>query len=612
MSTTLRSIAYVAAFVLPPLVVGALRGNQYLSQYNHLPIAAPLFAASMPPAPEHDPRKPTVAVLLGADVTEITDALGPYEIFSRAGRYNVYMVAPQRRPSLLTGGLRILPHLSLAELDARLGGHAAAVVVVPNIPNIKRNENRPLLGWMRAQAAAGALMHSWCKGALALAESGLLDGRRATAHWGDIGALERAYPSVVWVRGVRWVEDQNLVASAGINSGIDASLRVLVRRDGDSVARRVAAELRYPNFRYAEDPTVTQLEIRPADAVLFINAAFRTARSRLGVALYDDVGELEISNVYDAHAATAVAEVHAVATELGAVRTRFGVTLLPSLVPARDSAAVRGLGRLVVTGEHGTASRDLAAAVATVAPEVDVVRIDSGATRYPLEAVLEDLARAADLPSARFAEKRLEYRSASVELRGSAVPWAVLPLPLGVAVLGALLVWLLLRSAKGSIVAVATAIVATLGASPATARAQSTDSLPAGTRIRIGVHTGERTLLRRQKTQALVGTLVAMSGDTILLAVRPGADPLRVPRETVSELHVSRGVPNRFESAVRRAILPTLASAAFTAVALNVRRRENDPAPGHGALSAAASTAALSGAIGLLDPKERWQRLRSR
>ena len=611
MSKSLRSIAYVAAFVLPPLVVGAVRGKQYLSRYENLPIAAPLTGESIPAAPAHDPRKPTVAVLLGADVTEITDALGPYEIFSRAGRYNVYMVAPERRPSLLTGGLRILPHLSLEELDTRLGGNAAAVVVVPNIPNIKRAENQPLLRWMRTQAAAGALMHSWCTGAMALAESGLLDGRRATAHWGDIGALERAYAKVTWVRGVRWVEDEGLVASAGINSGIDASLRVLVQRDGDSVARRVASELRYPNFRYAEDPTVTQLEIRPSDAVLLVNAAFRAARSRLGVALYDGVGELAISNVYDAHAATATAEVHAVATKPGAVRTRFGVALLPSLVPARDSAAVRGLDRLVVTGEGGTASRDLAAAVAAVAPEVDAVRIDTGATRYPLEAVLEDLARTADVPSARFAEKRLEYRSASVELEGSAVPWAVLPLPLGVAVLGALLVWLLVRS-KGPIVAVAAAIVGTLGAHPATARAQSTDSIQAGTRIRIGVHTGERTLLRRPKTQALVGTLVSTSGDTILLTVRPGAAPLRVPRETVNELHVSRGVPSRFESAVRRAILPTLASATFTAVALNVRRRENDPAPGRGALSAAASTAALSGAIGLLSPKERWQRLRSR
>ena len=447
MSKTLRAIAYVAAFLLPPLAVGVMRGKQYLAQYDRLPIAAPLAGPSTPPAPHHDPRKPTVAVLLGADVTEITDALGPYEIFSRAGRYNVYMVAPERRPSLLTGGLRILPHLSLAELDARLGGYAAAVVVVPNIPNIKRVENRPLLGWMRVQAAGGALMHSWCKGAMALAESGLLDGRRATAHWGDIRALERAYPKATWVRGVRWVEDDALVASAGINSGIDASLRVLVRRDGDSVARRVAAELRYPNFRYTQDPTVEQLEIRPADAVLVVNAAFRAARQRLGVALYEGVGELAISNVYDAHAATAVAEVHAVATEPGAVRTRFGVTLLPSLVASQDSAAIRGLDRMLVTGEENPASRAVASAVTAIASELDAEWIDKDAVRYPLEAVLEDLARTADLPSARFAEKRLEYRSASVELRGTAFPWSALPLPLATGVLGVLLMWLLGRSA---------------------------------------------------------------------------------------------------------------------------------------------------------------------
>jgi AraC family transcriptional regulator, transcriptional activator FtrA len=445
MSNTLRILAYIAAFTLPPLVVGAVRGKHYLSRYDRLPIAEPLAEAALPAAPAHDSSKPTVAVLLGADVTEITDALGPYEIFSRAGKYNVYMVAPERRPTLLTGGLRILPHLSLAELDARLGSSAAAVVVVPNIPNIKRAENQPLLAWMRRQAAAGALMHSWCKGALALAESGLLDGRRATAHWGDIRALERAYPKVTWVRGVRWVEDEGVVASAGINSGIDASLRVLARRDGDSVARRAADALRYPNFRYVQDPTVEQLDIRPADAVLFVNAAFRAARTRIGVALHDGVGELAISNVYDAHAASGTADVHAVAATEGVIRTRFGATLIPSLVPSRDRAAIRGLDRLVVTGEDQPSTRDVTAAVAVVAPDVRAVRLDTDTRRYPLEAVLEDLARSADLPSARFAEKRLEYRSASIELRGSAVPWGVLPLPLAAGALGVLLVWALGR-----------------------------------------------------------------------------------------------------------------------------------------------------------------------
>jgi putative intracellular protease/amidase len=447
MSNTLRLLAYVAAVAVPPIVVGALRATQQISRYQQPPLAAPLSHVAVPAAPAHDPRKPTVAILLGADVTEVTDALGPYEIFSRAGRYNVYMVAPERRPSLLTGGLRILPHLSLADLDARLGGTPAAVVVVPNIPNIKRLENRPLLGWIRRQAAAGALLHSWCDGALALAESGVLDGRRATAHWGDIGGFERAYPKVKWVRGVRWVEDEGLVASAGINSGIDASLRVLVRRDGDTVARRVAAELRYPNFHFVQNPAAAQLEFRPSDAVFLGNAGFRVRRQRIGVALYDGVGELSVSNVYDAHVATG--EVQTIATAPGVVRTQHGVTLLPSLVSSRDTGAMRALDRLIITSGRGAPPHDLAAATQAFAPSLTTVWIDRDSTRYPLESVLEDLARTTDVPSARFAERRLEYRSARMELTGSAIPWSLVPLPLAIASLGALFVWLLHRATLG-------------------------------------------------------------------------------------------------------------------------------------------------------------------
>ena len=608
MSTILRSAVYVAAFTLPPLAIGAVRGKAYLSRYDErLTIAAPLPPASLPPSPVHDPSKPTVAVLLGADVTEITDALGPYEIFSRAGRYNVYMVAPERRPSLLTGGLRILPHLSLAQLDDRLAGKPAAVVVVPNIPNIKRAENRPLLGWIRRQAAAGALLHSWCVGARVLAESGVLDGRRVTTHWGDIDALERAYPRVTWVRGVRWVEDEGLVASAGINSGIDAALRVLARRDGDSVARRVAAELRYPNYRYAVDPAAEQFEIRPADAVLFANAAFRTGRKQIGVALYDGVGELAISNVYDAHAASAVAQVHAVGATPGFVTTRFGATLLPSLVGTRDEATIRRLDRLVVTGEDGAAP-NVTTSLSRLAPELSVVWLDTDTGRYPLETVLEDLARSADVPSARFAEKRLEYRSPSVTLRGNAIPWDALALPFVIGVVGAAAAWLAMgRPGRARLTSVA--MVLSLAA-PGIGRAQTAEPAPTSTRIRIDVHTGERTLLRRPKTQALSGTLVAIRGDTILLAVQPGADPLRVPRSIVRDLYVSRGTPNRFESAVRRAAVPTLVSAALTALSLSVRQRISDPSPARWALSAAASTAVASGALGSISPKRRWQWVR--
>jgi putative intracellular protease/amidase len=607
MSKRTRFLFYAAALLLPPLAVGTLRGIRYFSQYEPSPNAAPVAETQLPAVPAYDPRKPTVAVLLGADITEITDALGPYEIFSRTGRYNVYMVAPERQPSLLSGGLRIIPHLSLAELDRRTGGRTA-IVVVPNIPNVKRPENAPSLAWLRVQAAAGALIHSWCDGALAVAEAGLLDGRRATAHWGDIAKLERAYPRGTWVRGVRWVEDEALVMSAGINSGIDASLRIIARRDGDSVARRVAAELRYPNYRFVEDPSVTQLEIRAADAILLANAAFRASRRSIGVALYDGVGELGISNVYDAYAASGAAEVHAVVAAPGVVRTRFGVTLLPSLIATRDARAIRGLDRLVTS--DGTVPPNVSSAIADIAPGLTIAPLDTDPARYPLETVLEDLARTADLPSARFAQKRLEYRSPTVELEGRAIPWDVIYLPFAVAAIGAGFAWLVIR--LPSRMRRVAAVALTVGVAPNVARAQSVDSLAASTRIRLDVRAGERTLFGRARTQSLTGSLGAIRGDTILLVVTSSAEPLRVPRSAIRDVHASRGVPNRFEAAVRRAVLPTLASAAFTAVSLNVRRRDGDASPSRGALAAAGSTAAISGALGFLHPQERWQKIRVR
>jgi AraC family transcriptional regulator, transcriptional activator FtrA len=418
MSRRFRWALYTVALVVPPVVAGALglRELETRARPALLP-RLPAESTALVAPPPYDPVKPTVAVLLGADVTENIDALGPYEMFARAGKFNVYTVAPERRPTLLSGGLRILPHFSLAELDARLAGRPPAVVIVPNIPNIARAENRPLVAWMQRQAAAGALMHSWCTGAMALAEAGLLDGRTATAHWGDLARLAERYPRVQWVRDVRWVDHGTLITSGGLTSGIDASLRVLRRLAGDSVARRVARELRYPNYHYSIDPAVQPYTVSPADAVLLANAAFRVARSQIGLALYDGVGEIELSALYETHAYTAVADVHTVATAPGVVRTAHGLTLLPSLAPAsaadRAAAGVRELDQLIVPGRDARVQgARVVATVAALAPALEPAYPQADAPeRFALEPVLEELARSVDLPTARFAVRRLEYRA---------------------------------------------------------------------------------------------------------------------------------------------------------------------------------------------------------
>ncbi len=247
-----RWIIYALAIVVVPLFVGGVRMRGHLERKP-----PPLVAASrmaVPSPPPHDSSKKTVAIVLGADITEITDALGPYEMFARTGRFNVYAVAPAKRSVALTGGLRVRPQHSFEELDGLLGGAAPDIVVAPNLPNIRSEENRPVVDWVRRSAEGGATSLSWCAGAAVLAEAGLLDGRTATTHWGDIARLERDYPRVTWVREARWIDHGAVITSAGITSGIDATLRLLFRTEGEDVARRVSNELRYPNFRFAVNP----------------------------------------------------------------------------------------------------------------------------------------------------------------------------------------------------------------------------------------------------------------------------------------------------------------------------------------------------------------------
>jgi putative intracellular protease/amidase len=455
MLTRLKSFfAHAVAISTLPLLFAAFGIGEYLRREHPAQLErAPQALLDEAPRPHFDPARPTVVVLLGADVTEITDFLGPYEMFARVGTFNVVTAAPERRPTLLTGGLRILPHYSLAELDVLLDGRAPAIVVVPNIPNIAEPPNEPLLRWMREQAAAGALVHSWCKGAMALAEAGLLDGKTATAHWGDIDGLERRYPQVSWVRGVRWLEHGQFVISAGITSGIDASLRVISRIAGDAEARRVARELRYPNYHFAIDPSVEQYTLRAADLILVANASFgRIGRERIGLALYSGVGELDLSSLYDAHGYTMVADIEAVG-EHSIVETAHGLTLMPSIVlsEADGPARIDDLDRFVIAGvDARERATPLTRAVAEIAPSLHAQYLHADEPeRFGLEPALEDLALSADIATARFAQRRMEHRSRHLTFEGDTVRTPILLLPLLLAGTGVVVLRLTRRARRG-------------------------------------------------------------------------------------------------------------------------------------------------------------------
>jgi len=151
-----------------------------------------------------------------------------------------------------------------------------------------------------------------------------------------------------------------------------------------------------------------------------------------------------------------------------------------------------------------------------------------------------------------------------------------------------------------------------LPASIAVAEAQQLDSIPINARVRVDFPAGgrsrfERIGIGRPQPQSAVGTVEAVHGDTLLLVVRSGAEPLRIPRAAIRSVYLSGGRPPRWRAAFDGTLGPVLLAATLTAAGAAIHRRPGDASPAE----AAATTALWVGASGALlaawHPKERWQ-----
>lgn len=440
-----RALAYGAAFILPILLAGAV-GCAMSLRISRAGAPPSRRAAAVPQAPPaYDPHKPTVAVVLG-DLNDTNDVLGPYTLFAESAAYNVYTVAATRELRSLTDGLDIVPHYSFGELEARLG-HGPDIVVVPAMPAILAPENQPVRSWIRTQASQAKLLFSWCTGAEVLAASGVLDGKAATAHWGDIDRLERAYPAVRWQRGVRYTEDGRIMTSAGLTSGIDATLHLLARLHGTALAERVARAIHYSSLDLVERPAMPQYRFGPADSIALLHAAFAWPKPQAGVWLYDGVGEIDLAAVFEVYGATWAYQVDTMAAG-PAITSQHGL----QLVPRWQAPQLPAVERLLLPGGAGVA-RVAAALNGERGPgSAPIVMLaDPDAPRFAYESALEDIASQRGGALARFAAKRLEYRAGTLHLSGAGWPAGLLAMPLliggaGVAALG----WLLRRGPKAA------------------------------------------------------------------------------------------------------------------------------------------------------------------
>ncbi|MDJ0395656.1 helix-turn-helix domain-containing protein [Rhodococcus sp. G-MC3] len=129
---------------------------------------------------------------------------------------------------------------AVADLSAADG---ADTLIVPNRPNVDVPRRREVLDAIRRAHDRGARLIGFCSGAFTLAEAGVLDGRRVTAHWQWADSFRQRFPAVTFEEAVLFVDDGDILTAAGSAAALDLGLHVVRLDHGAEVANSVSRRL---------------------------------------------------------------------------------------------------------------------------------------------------------------------------------------------------------------------------------------------------------------------------------------------------------------------------------------------------------------------------------
>lgn len=187
--------------------------------------------------------------------------------------FQLLVCAAEEGPLTTTAGFSVTAHHGLEAIAA------GDTVIVPSWRDAAERPPAALLAALVAAHERGAQVVGLCLGAYVLAAAGLLDGRRATTHWAFAGDFARRYPAVRVDADVLYIDEGNILTSAGTAAAIDCCLYMLRQRYGAQAANRVARRLVVPPHRqggqaqFIEQPLpATAHDSRLADLIDWVRA----------------------------------------------------------------------------------------------------------------------------------------------------------------------------------------------------------------------------------------------------------------------------------------------------------------------------------------------------
>jgi len=182
---------------------------------------------------------------------EVLDYAGPFEVFNTASRMHtrlnpsaealldVVLIGASHAPIATRYGFIVQPHYAITDhphLD---------VLVIPGGIHTDELTKPHIINWVAKTAAQTRLTASVCTGAFILAQAGIITNQSVTTHWEDIPNLRAMFPTLDVRENTPWVDNGNIICSAGISAGIEMSLHLVARLASKELALRTAHQMEY-------------------------------------------------------------------------------------------------------------------------------------------------------------------------------------------------------------------------------------------------------------------------------------------------------------------------------------------------------------------------------
>lgn len=208
--------------------------------------------------PNAVPTKIGFLLIRNFSMMAFTSAVEPLRSANRMSGQTLYewrIISPDGQPVPASNGIEVVPHCAMAAVDRE-----KILVVVTGI-DVQRYEDERILGFMRRLARQGAIMGALCTGSHLLARAGLLDGRRCTIHWENLGGFTEDFPDIEVSSDLYEIDRDRFTCSGG-TAALDMMLHLIGRQHGQALANQVSEQFIHDRIREPHDHQRMELRAR--------------------------------------------------------------------------------------------------------------------------------------------------------------------------------------------------------------------------------------------------------------------------------------------------------------------------------------------------------------